>query len=91
MYANYGSYPMAVAAYNAGPGNVNKWVRANGDPRTPGVDVVDWIEAIPIYETKNYVQRVLENAVVYDLMNPARSKSRGNNRLSWYLGKSSAG
>ncbi|TPG14559.1 lytic transglycosylase domain-containing protein [Sphingomonas oligophenolica] len=91
MYANYGSYPMAVAAYNAGPGNVNKWVRANGDPRTPGVDVVDWIEAIPIYETKNYVQRVLENAVVYDLMNPARSKSRGNNRLSWYLGKNSAG
>ena len=91
MYDNYGSYPMAVAAYNAGPGNVNKWVRANGDPRTPGVDVIDWIEAIPIYETKNYVQRVLENAVVYDLMNPARSKSRGNNRLSWYLGKNTAG
>ena len=91
MYANYGSYPMAIAAYNAGPGNVNKWVRANGDPRTPGVDVVDWIEAIPIYETRNYVQRVLENAVVYDLMNPARAKSRGNNRLSWYLGKNSAG
>ena len=91
MYANYGSYPMAVAAYNAGPGNVNKWVRANGDPRTPGVDVIDWIEAIPIYETKNYVQRVLENAVVYDLMNPARSKSRGNQRLSWYLGKTTPG
>jgi len=91
MYANYGSYPMAVAAYNAGPGNVNKWVRANGDPRTPGVDIVDWIEAIPIYETKNYVQRVLENAVVYDLMNPSRAKSRGSNRLSWYLGKNNAG
>ena len=91
MYANYGSYPMAVAAYNAGPGNVNKWVRANGDPRTPGIDVVDWIEAIPIYETKNYVQRVLENAVVYDLMNPSRSKSRGNMRLSWYLGKNTPG
>ena len=91
MYANYGSYPMAVAAYNAGPGNVNKWVRANGDPRTPGVDMVDWIEAIPIYETRNYVQRVLENAVVYDLLNPARAKSRGDRRLSWYLGKTNAG
>jgi len=91
MYAAYGSYPMAIAAYNAGPGNVNKFVRANGDPRTPGVDVVDWIEAIPIYETKNYVQRVLENAVVYDLMNPARSTSRGDNRLSWYLGKNKPG
>jgi soluble lytic murein transglycosylase len=91
MYDNYGSYPMAIAAYNAGAGNVNKWVRANGDPRTPGVDIVDWIEAIPFYETKNYVQRVLENAVVYDLMNPSRAKSRGNNRLSWYLGKNTAG
>ncbi|MGY2736211.1 lytic transglycosylase domain-containing protein [Sphingomonas sp. UYP23] len=91
IYDLYGSYPLAVAAYNAGPGNVNKWLRANGDPRTPGVDMLDWIEAIPIYETRNYVQRVLENAVVYDLMNPARSRSSGNNRISWYLGKSIPG
>lgn len=91
IYDLYGSYPLAVAAYNAGPGNVNKWLRANGDPRTPGVDMLDWIEAIPIYETRNYVQRVLENAVVYDLMNPARSRSSGNNRISWYLGKSTPG
>ncbi|TPG54173.1 lytic transglycosylase domain-containing protein [Sphingomonas glacialis] len=91
IYELYGSYPLAVAAYNAGPGNVNKWLRANGDPRTPGVDMLDWIEAIPIYETRNYVQRVLENAVVYDLMNPARSRSSGNNRISWYLGKSIPG
>jgi soluble lytic murein transglycosylase len=86
MYGIYGSYPMAVAAYNAGPGNVNKWLRLNGDPRTGGVDMIDWIEAIPFYETKNYVQRVLENAVVYDLLNPQRARSNGNARLSWYLG-----
>lgn len=87
-----GSYPLAVAAYNAGPGNVNKWLRANGDPRTPGVDMIDWIEKIPIYETRNYVQRVLENAVVYDAINPDRARSRGAKApLSWYLGKRSAG
>ena len=86
---NYGSYPLAIAAYNAGGGNVNKWLRANGDPRTGSVDIVDWIEAIPYSETRNYVQRVLENAVVYDLMNPARATSRGPTPLSWYLGKSS--
>jgi len=91
VYANYGSYPLAIAAYNAGGGNVNKWLRANGDPRTGAVDWVDWVEAIPYGETRNYVQRVLENAVVYDLMNPARSKSRGGARLSWYLGKTRPG
>jgi len=91
IYNLYASYPLAVAAYNAGPGNVNKWLRANGDPRSGTVDMVDWIEAIPIYETKNYVQRVLENAVVYDLMNPQHSRSQGANRLSWYLGKSRPG
>ena len=87
MFANYGSYPLAIAAYNAGPGNVNKWLRLNGDPRTGAVDTVDWVEAIPFTETRNYVQRVLENAVVYDLLNPARARSRGDTRLSWYLGR----
>ncbi len=86
-----GSYPLAVAAYNAGPGNVNKWLRANGDPRTGGIDIVEWVERIPIFETKNYVQRVLENAVVYDVMHPERSNVRGNNKLSRYLGKNSPG
>lgn len=91
MYAIYGSYPLAVAAYNAGGGNVNKWLAANGDPRTGSVDVVDWVEKIPFFETKNYVQRVLENAVVYDLMNPEHSRSRGPNNLSWYLAKRTPG
>jgi len=53
--------------------------------------MVDWVEAIPIYETKNYVQRVLENAVVYDLLHPNYARSRGPAHLSWYLGKSRPG
>ncbi|MCB5176121.1 lytic transglycosylase domain-containing protein [Microvirga lenta] len=60
-----GSHILAFASYNAGGGNVIKWVRAYGDPRQPHVDVVDWIERIPFYETRNYVQRVMENLLVY--------------------------
>ncbi len=86
-----GSYMLSVAAYNAGPGNVNKWLRNNGDPRAPGADVLAWIEAIPLSETRGYVQRVLENAVVYDLLNPARAAVRGKAPLSTYLGKSRPG
>jgi soluble lytic murein transglycosylase len=84
-----GSAPLAVASYNAGAGNVNKWLRANGDPRG-GADIVTWIEAIPYSETRNYVQRVLENAVVYEAMRAQRSGGRAN-RLSYYLGKSGPG
>lgn len=80
-----GSYPLAVAAYNAGPGNVNKWLAANGDPRVTG-NILGWIEAIPLTETRGYVQRVLENAVVYDLINP-RGVQPKPNPLSTYLGK----
>ncbi len=87
VFGQFGSYPLAVAAYNAGPGNVNKWLTANGDPRTGTIDPVDWVEAIPFSETRAYVQHVLENAVVYDLANPSHSLSRGGARLSWYLGK----
>jgi len=86
-----GNYVLAVASYNAGPGNVNKFIRANGDPRLPGVDMVDWIEAIPFTETRTYVQKVLENAVVYDLFNPERARTPEKDRLSYYLGKRDPG
>lgn len=91
LFNTYGSYPLAIAAYNAGGGNVNKWLAANGDPRTGSVGWIDWIEAIPFDETKRYVQHVLENAVVYDLINPARATSTGQARLSWYLGNKRPG
>lgn len=86
-----GSYPLAVAAYNAGAGNVNKWLRANGDPRAGGTSWVDWIERIPLSETRNYVQRVMENAVVYEAMYPDRASYSGANPLSHFLGKPTPG
>jgi soluble lytic murein transglycosylase len=60
-----GSYVLAAASYNAGPNNARKWIAINGDPRNGGVDPIDWIEQIPFGETRNYVQRVLENTEVY--------------------------
>jgi len=60
-----GVVPLAVAAYNAGPTRVQEWLRTNGDPRAGTVDMIDWIELIPFSETRNYVQRVIENQVTY--------------------------
>jgi soluble lytic murein transglycosylase len=82
-----GNYPLAVASYNAGAGNVRKWVNSYGDPRG-NVDIVSWIEKIPFEETRGYVQRVLENSVVYDRLNPTLPGPQAVH-ISAYLGKSS--
>jgi soluble lytic murein transglycosylase len=60
-----GSYILAFAGYNAGRGRVREWVQRYGDPRDANVDPIDWVERIPFSETRNYVQRVLENLQVY--------------------------
>ena len=63
-----GSYVLAFVAYNAGPRRAKEWIEQYGDPRDPKVDPIDWIERIPISETRNYVQRVLENMQVYRVL-----------------------
>jgi soluble lytic murein transglycosylase len=70
-----GSYIMTFAGYNAGRGSVRKWVERYGDPRDPKVDPVDWVEQIPFSETRNYVQRIMENLQVY------RARFGGGSRL----------
>jgi soluble lytic murein transglycosylase len=70
-----GSYIMTFAAYNAGRGSLKKWIDRYGDPRDPKVDAVDWVELIPFSETRNYVERVMENLQVY------RARFGGGNRL----------
>jgi soluble lytic murein transglycosylase len=81
-----GNIPLAVASYNAGSGNVGKWVRQYGDPRGQ-VDVLKWIEAIPYSETRSYVQRVIENSVVYDSLRSTQPQQQQAVHVSRYLGK----
>ena len=73
--ARFGNLALAAAAYNAGPRRVEEWVGTYGDPRLPeasgGTPMLDWIEQIPFTETRGYVQRVVENAVVYRAQDPS--------------------
>jgi soluble lytic murein transglycosylase len=76
LFGGYnGSYILTFAGYNAGRGRVRQWIAAYGDPRDPKVDPVDWVERIPISETRNYVERVMENLQVY------RARFGGGSRL----------
>ena len=84
-----GNVPLAVASYNAGSGNAGKWVRQYGDPRGR-VDVVGWIEAIPYDETRGYLQRVIENSVVYDSLRTSQPQQAAFH-VSRYLGKDRPG
>ena len=76
-----GDLVLTVAAYNAGPNRVRRWIASNGDPRDRSVDPIDWIELIPIGETRNYVQRVLENLAVYRALSGRNALSRDLRRL----------
>ncbi|MDX2027121.1 MAG: lytic transglycosylase domain-containing protein [Alphaproteobacteria bacterium] len=60
-----GSYVLALSAYNAGPRRAREWVEEFGDPRDPNIDPIDWVEHIPIGETRNYVQRIIEGLQMY--------------------------
>jgi soluble lytic murein transglycosylase len=71
-----GSYILAFVAYNAGPRRSKEWIEQYGDPRDEKVDPIDWVERIPLSETRNYVQRILENMQVY------RARLDNNPRLS---------
>ena len=76
LFTGYnGSYILTFAGYNAGRGRVKQWIAAYGDPRDPNVDPVDWVERIPLSETRNYVERIMENLQVY------RARFGGGTRL----------
>ncbi len=71
-----GSFVLAIAAYNAGPSRANQWIKRFGDPRSSRVNLIDWIEWVPFGETRNYIQRVLENYAVYKTLAGAKTLPR---------------
>ena len=78
-----GSHIMTFAGYNAGRGRVRDWVKLYGDPRDPNVDAIDWVERIPLSETRNYVQRVMENLQVYRLRFGGASVASTSDQRLW--------
>ena len=80
-----GSWPLAAGAYNAGPGNVARWLHQLGDPRTGAIDWPDWIERVPLTETRGYIQHILENAVVYEARNPTHAHYAGPDAIGYFL------
>jgi soluble lytic murein transglycosylase len=77
-----GSLVLALAAYNAGAGRVQQWIAAYGDPRSPGVEPIDWAMRIPFDETRAYVEQVEQNLQVYRALLPAAAKARAQARVA---------
>lgn len=77
LYRQNQSYILTIASYNAGPGNAKKWVSKYGDPRKMGLEsILDWIESVPFYETRNYIKKVIENVVIYENFLDSKSTTR---------------
>ena len=79
-----GSYVLALVAYNAGPSRAKRWLKTYGDPRKNEIDPVTWMELIPISETRNYVQRVIEGIYMYRMLLNSQNSTSPMNQLKLF-------
>ena len=79
-----GYYVLALVAYNAGPSRANRWLKTYGDPRKNEIDPVTWMELIPISETRNYVQRVIEGIYMYRMLLNSKNSASPMNQLKLF-------
>ena len=79
-----GSYVLALVAYNAGPSRANRWLKTYGDPRKNQIDPITWMELIPISETRNYVQRVIEGIYMYRMLLNSQNSTSAMNQLKLF-------